>query len=156
MLLAGMIGAAIGAMIAILVVSFVRTEMQNPVAPAPRREPAQATIDPNAEYSAAKKLVAEVINERYGYNPEVGCPEKVESRKGTIFTCEALVPERGLIPVKLEVFSKVGGFIQVIGVGGGEVANGSESEYQWCKTHGFLDGHIVCEAAYQVAHEELR
>ena len=104
------------------------------------------SFDPNGYESGAKKLVIEAIEARYNYLPEVGCPESVKEVKGILFTCEALVPEAGLIPVTLEVISHVGAFVRVASVGqpAAEVA-----EYRWCKARGYLKGRAVCSAAYR-------
>jgi hypothetical protein len=102
-------------------------------------------FDPNEGGSGAKKLVSEAVETRYDYLPEVACPDSVRESKGTLFTCEALVPRAGLIPVTLEVVSHVGAFVRVASVGepASEVA-----EYRWCKAHGDLKGRAACSAAY--------
>jgi hypothetical protein len=106
---------------------------------------ARPSFDPNTNESGAKKLVSEAIEARYKYLPEVGCPESVIEVKGALFTCEALVPQAGLIPVTLEVISHVGAFVQVASVGqpAAEVA-----EYRWCRAHGDLKGRAACSDAY--------
>ncbi|HJZ35749.1 MAG TPA: hypothetical protein VJ204_05695 [Solirubrobacterales bacterium] len=106
---------------------------------------AHPSFDPNAGQSGAKKLASEAVEARYNYLPEVARPESVREIKGALFTCEALVPQAGLIPVTLEVISHVGAFVQVASVGqpAAEVA-----EYRWCKAHGDLKGRAACSDAY--------
>lgn len=103
------------------------------------------SFDPNESESGAKKIVSEAVETRYNYLPEVACPESVREAKGVLFTCEALVPQTGLIPVTLEVISHLGAFVRVASVGqpAAELA-----EYRWCKAHGDLKGRAACSTAY--------
>lgn len=107
------IAAALGALVMLILLR--TTEPQAASTTTASQVSSRQTFDPNQDYSAAKELVAQAINERFSYTAEVACPRSEPVEKGHLFRCEALVRGR-LVPVTLQVISPLG-FLRVAHIG---------------------------------------